>query len=116
MLDDVVAEDTVNAARRHWPGPGQVEIHLGPPHDVGVDPPVQAHTARADVHQDWRWHRRNRPLKSPRQKRSTYRGERVVDHRARGFRYLSTHTGSLLTASRHSRQPGSSWQIMTLPH
>src|SRR5690242_7014044 len=92
MLDDVVSEDTVDAAGRHWPWPGQVEILLGPPHDVGVDPLVQAYVACPHVHPDRRGHRRDRPLESPGQQRRTYRGERVVDHRPRGFRDLSTHT------------------------
>src|SRR6266700_362973 len=99
VLDDVVPEDTVDAAGRHRPWPGQVEIHLGPPHDVGVDPLVQAYVACPHVHPYRRGHRRDRPLESPGQQWSTYRGERVVDHRPRGFRDLSTHTGvRLLTA------------------
>src|SRR6266571_98477 len=92
VLDDVVPEDTVDAAGRHRPWPGQVEIHLGPPHDVGVEPLVQAYVACPHVHPDRRGHRRDRPLESPGQQWSTYRGERVVDHRPRGFRDLSTHT------------------------
>lgn len=101
MLDDIVAEDADNAARRHRSGPGQVEIHIRPPDDVGVDPPVQAHGARADVHQNRGWHRRNRPLESPRQQWGTYRDQRVIDNRARGFPMPVRIPGLLLTGTWH---------------
>src|SRR6266487_1845443 len=121
MLDDVVAEDTVDAAWRYRPGPGQVEVHLRPPHDVGVDPLLEAHIARPDVHPDRRGHRRYRPLESPGQQRSAHRGERVVDHRPCGFRDLSTHadipflTAPVMDETSHRWTPYQACRITGVP-
>src|SRR6266516_3157922 len=41
VLYDVVTIDPVNASGGDWPRLGQVEVHVRPPYDIGIDPSVQ---------------------------------------------------------------------------